>query len=304
MERWTEAERAAKAEDEALAYIVAGFAARACGCDGTSDMTAPGDRSTVDLATRAVRALVRRIDAERPEVAKWMDRIQGAVAKLEAAETQHAGKAETKTALTMANLRASKHATRLESLETRLAAIDRTVSAQGQRIGALEGLLSAEAMRRAAAATRPAPSSPELEERRARVAPVAPEAKRPTHVRVTGPATAAYVVNGYLTIGRVYEVMAWLPDGAPRVIGDRGWAVAMSRPDGSGDAVSPRWAPAPCPPPVAGSAEDDVERAARALVENRGATYSVATNPPSKFVMIPSAYFEALRAALSRPVRP
>lgn len=167
MERWTEAERAAKAEDEALAYIVAGFAARACGCDGTSDMTAPGDRSTVDLATRAVRALVRRIDAERPEVAKWMDRIQGAVAKLQAAETQHAGKAETKTALTMANLRASKHATRIESLETRLAAIDRTVSAQGQRIGALEGLLSAEAMRRAAAATRPAPSSPELEELRA-----------------------------------------------------------------------------------------------------------------------------------------
>ena len=62
--------------------------------------------------------------------------------------------------------------------------------------------------------------------------------------------------------------------------------------------------PAPCPPPVAGRGGDDVERAARALVENRGATYSVATNPPSKFVMIPSAYFEALRAALSRPVRP
>ena len=238
MERWTEAERAAKAEDEALAYIVAGFAARACGCDGTSDMTAPGDRSTVDLATRAVRALVRRIDAERPEVAKWMDRIQGAVAKLQAAETQHAGKAETKTALTMANLRASKHATRLESLETRLAAIDRTVSAQGQRIGALEGLLSAEAMRRAAAATRPAPSSPELEERRARVAPVAPEAKRPEWVRIVKSESPSRFKDG-----DVLRVVKWV-DEVP--------AVDVDGYDVSGYVLyDSKWAPAPCPPPVA-----------------------------------------------------
>lgn len=98
------------------------------------DSSAHARLSAIEAAERR-----RAIDIDpKPSLGAWMDRIQGAVAKLQAAETQHAGKAETMTALTMANLRASKHATRLESLETRLAAIDRTVSAQGQRIGDIE----------------------------------------------------------------------------------------------------------------------------------------------------------------------
>ena len=90
----------------------------------------------------------------------------------------------------------------------------------------------------------------------------APEAKRPGWVRVTGPATASHVIDELVTIGKVYKVDGWVEDGSPRVIGNHGLLVALSRPDGSDCAVYSRWepcdAPPPCPPPVAGSARYDV----------------------------------------------
>lgn len=82
----------------------------------------------------------------------------------------------------------------------------------------------------------------------------APEAKRPTHVRVTRLAHN----DRPATVGKVYEVVRWNYDGSPDVIGDNGSDLSLSKPDGSDEEVWPAWEPAPCPPPVAGSARYDV----------------------------------------------
>ena len=77
----------------------------------------------------------------------------------------------------------------------------------------------------------------------------APEAKRPTHVRVTRLAHS----DRPATVGKVYEVVRWNYDGSPDVIGDNGSNMSLSKPDGSDEKVWPAWEPAPCPPPVEGS---------------------------------------------------
>lgn len=76
-----------------------------------------------------------------------------------------------------------------------------------------------------------------------------PEAKRPTHVRVTRLAHS----DRPATVGKVYEVVRWNYDGSPDVIGDNGSNMSLSKPDGSDEKVWPAWEPAPCPPPVEGS---------------------------------------------------
>ena len=78
----------------------------------------------------------------------------------------------------------------------------------------------------------------------------APEAKRPTHVRITGPKGQLSV-----TIGKVYEVL-YFDASRDRLIikNDDGVEWGLSNKPDEGPAF-PTWAPAPCPPPVAGRGE-------------------------------------------------
>jgi len=83
----------------------------------------------------------------------------------------------------------------------------------------------------------------------------APEAKRPTHVRVTKIGDNTFTV----TVGRVYEVVRWYDDGggavSPQVMADDGELVELAYVDHSDADYCPSWEPAPCPPPVAGRGE-------------------------------------------------
>lgn len=130
----------------------------------------------------------------------------------------------------------------------------------------------------------------------------APEAKRPTHVRITDSASPSRFKDG-----DVLRVVKWIAD-VPAVDVD-GYDVAGYV------LYDSKWEPAPCPPPVAGSAEDVAVRDAEARVIAAAIAWNAKYN--SDEVKYPEgAHSERLdlhdavtalaeaRAALSRPVRP
>ena len=89
----------------------------------------------------------------------------------------------------------------------------------------------------------------------------APEAKRPTHVRITGPSDAWNV-----TIGKVYPVTAWDKDGCPAIENDTGSMWWLPDPDDDDFAASwPSWEPCD-PPAVAAPADRAMTEALEGLI--------------------------------------
>ena len=142
----------------------------------------------------------------------------------------------------------------------------------------------------------------------------APEAKRPTHVRVTKIGDVGFDVAE----GSVYEVVRWYDDGggavSPQVMADNGELVELAYVDHSDADYCPSWEPAPCPPPVAGSAEkDEAFKALLAYAECEEAAWGCGELEPTlvlhgkKRNEHAHEFLKRLRTkalALSRPVRP
>lgn len=123
--------------------------------------------------------------------------------------------------------------------------------------------------------------------------PPAPEAKRPTHVRVIRRGTNA---PAFVTNGAVLKVDEWDAVGDPWI---DGWCFCGNREASPSNTI---WEPAPCPPPVAGSAElvDPAYAAFREYVE---ANYKDGVILGNVSWHIPRLW-RAAKDALSRPVRP
>ncbi len=106
-------------------------------------------------------------------------------------------------------------------------------------------------------------------EREAAGIPAAPvaapvEAKRPTHVRVTGPSNVTHV-----TVGKVYKVTEWLAGEhpRPRIVNDDGDVWNLSTADECGGAYMPKWEPCAPPTPEAPDARGEAFKALLAYAE-------------------------------------